>query len=1108
MVKPPLSRRFAGLALALLLLSLLPALTTARSPLVPVDASLWDEMELRGRAQALVILEEQADLEGARLLPTKEEKGWYVYRQLTAAAERTQPPLRRFLQSRGASYRSYWIRNMVLVEADAGLLLALAGRPEVARLEALPRAYQDLPLAAPAPAPTPNAVEWNIARVHADLVWALGITGTGVVVGNLDTGESYTHTALVRSYRGCVDPPACTTFDHDYNWWDGPGGVQEPKDFGYHGTHTLGTILGDDGAGNQVGMAPGAQWIACPGDPQDGGDPNLSPFECFQWFLAPTKLDGSDPRPDLAPDVINCSWTWTGDYRDIIHTLSMAGIFYSKSGGNTGPACGTTTNPGQYLEVTATGAFAQGDTIASFSSRGPVVLDYETVLKPDIAAPGVDVRSSLPGGQYGTLSGTSMSAPHTTGAVALILSARPELRGQIDTLQHILKSTAEPKIDAQCPPYIGHPNNVWGWGILDAYAAVQYAQTMALGRIQGTVTAAATGDPLTGARVELSGGGGGWNLLPLVTDGSGGYSSLLLPDDTYHVTATLYGCLPGTATVTLPGGLTVTRDISLSTAPQWTVSGTVVQTGTLAPLRATVVFSGSGVVAQTDPASGAYGAAIYQGTYWTLVNSPGHTGRIVRLPVEGGRTDDYALTPIANYYPRTSDQPCGPAFQWVDARDGTRLCLNDNAFNTVALGRAFTFYGNTYGNLYVGSNGIATFQLPANNYPLRIPDPATPNNGIYAFGMDLNPGGGCSQGELFYKAVGDTFVVEYYQVQHAPNGDPETFEILLDFATGLVTVQYLTVSSPLGVVAGVENAQGTEATAYGGTVHGGLAVAYAPAFGAPPYEQGVGALAGRVVVSDTGTPLPGAVVNALNPISATFTATTDISGSYLLPLCADFYTVSAAAAGYTPSTPLRVTVYSDSTTVQAFALEPPPCEPVQGAGFGWTPPTPTVGEIVTFTGAASGTPPLSYTWRLAEGSWKEGPVVTHSYSLPGLYTVALTATNCATATDTAAYTVTVVPPCVPAEVLTITAAVSGCSATFAAEVTGTAPFVYLWALGDGMTSTAATPTHTYTQTGTYSGTLEVQNCGGASTQGFAVQVACPPPPFTIYLPLVARGYTP
>ena len=442
-------RMLTILILSILILTLVPAtLASAQPPRAWVDPHIWSVLREEGQARVLVVLKAQADLEGARSLPTKAEKGWYVYRQLTAVAERTQGPLRAYLDSRGVAYKAYWIQNMFELVADAGLVNTLAARPEVARIEYLYPVYLDVEPGVKS-APAPNTIEWNIDRVDADLVWAMGITGTGAVVADLDTGVEYTHDALVRQYRGCVDPPACTTFDHNYNWWEGPGGATEPYDTGSHGTHTMGTMVGDDGAGNQIGMAPGAKWIACPGI----GSPLVGPFECFQFFLAPTKLDGSDPRPDLAPHVINNSWSSAGtNFRDAIHNLYMAGIYFAKSAGNTGPSCSTITNPGQWPEVGATAAFAQGDIIASFSSRGPVTVDHEIVVKPDIAAPGVNVRSSIPGNTYGSMQGTSMACPHHAGAVALLISARPELAGQIDTIQRILKYSAEPKISDRAHP--------------------------------------------------------------------------------------------------------------------------------------------------------------------------------------------------------------------------------------------------------------------------------------------------------------------------------------------------------------------------------------------------------------------------------------------------------------------------------------------------------------------------------------------------------------------------------------------------------------------------------------------------------------------------------
>ncbi len=158
------------------------------------------------------------------------------------------------------------------------------------------------------------------------------------------------------------------------------------------------------------------------------------------------------------------------------------------------------------------------------------------------------------------------------------------------------------------------------------------------------------------------------------------------------------------------------------------------------------------------------------------------------------------------------------------------------------------------------------------------------------------------------------------------------------------------------------------------------------------------------------------------------------------------------------------------------------------------------------------TPPITYTWDLGDGAIATGEVVTHTYARPGLYTVTLTAVNCATATVTAVHTITVVAPpaCEPVEITTVTSAISGCAVALTGDVTGTAPFTWLWAFGDGVTSTLAAPVHVYTASGAYAGTVEVWNCSGNGhgQRVFTVTVGCtvPPTSYTIYLPLVVKGY--
>jgi subtilisin family serine protease len=907
---------------ALLLATASLAVAAPTSPpasLAPFDPYILTAIEAQGPTNFYVVLKTQADLSGAASLRTKEAKGQYVFDALTQVAAETQGPILKALSTEKAIFQPFWIRNMIRVRGDKALLLKMAARPDVAEIfyEYQPTLDVDPPSAVNA---SPETVEWNIIRVNADDVWALGVNGTGVVVGDLDTGVQWDHPALVNSYR--LQIPG-TSSRHDYNWYDGPGGSTVPLDYDTHGTHTMGTIVGDDGATNQIGMAPGARWIACA-----GLGASATPMDCFQWFLAPTKLDGTDPRPDLAPHVINNSWSTATDYHAIIQTLYAAGIFYAKSAGNTGSACGTITNPGQWSEVMATANFMQGDAISSSSSRGPVTIGHDVLVKPDIAAPGTSVRSSVPGGGYGYKSGTSMACPHVTGAVALLISARPDLAGQVDILQMLLKQTAEPKISAQCSPYVSHPNDVWGWGILNAYDAVTAAQSMGLGGIEGQVFDSSTTAPIADAEITFDDRSTGWQLYDM-SEPTGGYSRTL-PAADYDLTATHYGYLPASvSSVAVQDGVTTVQDIPLDPAPVWTVSGAVAETQTGDPLAAHINFEETPISTDTNPLTGNYSAEVAQGTWWMEVSSPGHAKEDRQVLIDQNMTQDFDLLAIDNYYMKTNESVCGPTFSWIDARGGTANCLSDDSFRLVSLpsGRSFTFYGNTYTSLYLGSNGHVTFGSGADKWSGPIPDPTVPNNGIYAFDTDLNPAS-CVQGTIYTQYLDNRyFVVEFYQVEHYLDGSPETFEIILDLDTGKVTIQFLTVSDPSDAVVGVENAAGTEATQYAHAdpvlIAGGVAVDFFPIFSTPPPTGDPGDLEGTVTDADSSLPIAGATVTAVAFTGGeVFSYTTNASGIYSDVLCADWYSMTATAPGYRPADEVRAAVISGTMAMQDFDLIP------------------------------------------------------------------------------------------------------------------------------------------------------------------------------------------
>ncbi len=530
-------------------------------------------------AEFLVVLADQADLSGADALSTKTEKGRYVYDALWQKAQATQKPILDWLIAQGVEHRSFYIVNLIWVRAGQDVALALAARSDVARVEGNPIIRNPLP--APGYTPEFNApavVEPNISYVNADDVWALGFTGQNIVVGGQDTGYEWDHPALISHYRGWDG----ATADHDYNWHDSihsGGGVcgpdsPEPCDDNSHGTHTMGTAIGDDGGTNQIGVAPGAKWIGCRNMDEGVGTPTTY-MECFEFFLAPYPV-GGDPSqgdPALAPDVTTNSWscpTFEGcsalTLQSAVEAQRAAGILTVVAATNSGPTCSTINDPPAIYDAAySVGALNTGtDVIAVFSSRGSVDSDGSNRLKPDITAPGTFIRSSIPGGLYSNaFSGTSMATPHVAGVVALLWSARPLLTNQIDVTEQILNASATHISTSECTSGGGWPNNVYGYGRVDALAAVNSVPEGS-GTLTGLISNELTAAPVAGAYVTAT-----LSLTPTITgnvltDGGGVYTQTLLPG-VYTVTVThpdYFGATLGG--VSLTDGVTTTQNITLT----------------------------------------------------------------------------------------------------------------------------------------------------------------------------------------------------------------------------------------------------------------------------------------------------------------------------------------------------------------------------------------------------------------------------------------------------------------------------------------------------------------------------------------------------------------
>lgn len=462
-----------------------------------VDPFLLQEFQESTEQEMMVVLNQQADLAYAKQFVNKKAKTRYVYEQLSYTAKNTQTELSQWLQSQGHEQRSLYIINAIATKGDYKLLTALAKRKEVKAIYGNPTIPMEMPILEEAHTNLRNpAPEWGILEIGADKVWELGYRGQGIIIGGQDTGYDWTHPNLKEQYRGYQSGMV----EHDYNWYDAihdfsplhseaqnPCGLDSsvPCDDGFHGTHTMGTMVGSDG----YGVAPAAQWIGVRNMERGYGNP-FSYTEGFQWFLAPTDLNGQNPNPEMAPDVITNSWYCpelegcnAGNRAMLemaVDHLRQAGIVVVVSAGNAGDNCQTINEiPAAFPNAFAVGASDINHDIARFSARGPIYdEDNNLIVKPDVVAPGVGVNSTTPNGQFRSLSGTSMAGPHVAGAVALFLSAQPQLIGQVDEIEDIFRVSARPYFSEQdCGPLRGsaHPNAVYGYGIIDVKAALDSA---------------------------------------------------------------------------------------------------------------------------------------------------------------------------------------------------------------------------------------------------------------------------------------------------------------------------------------------------------------------------------------------------------------------------------------------------------------------------------------------------------------------------------------------------------------------------------------------------------------------------------------------------------
>jgi len=576
--------------------------------------------------KVLVVLKDQVDVPAldARLHAAKTTLALRHSTVVGALQQRAASTQKDLLASLGGlkaaggvlGYTPHWIVNAVVVTATSSTIKQLASRPDVATIEA------DLVVESLEPVKPPRSknpgdkgigITPGLKAIQADRVWReLGIDGTGVIVGTLDTGVDGNHPALAARWQGNFAPASTAWLDAA-----GLGDTSFPVDRDEHGTHVMGTITGlapDD----TIGVAPGAHWITSNviNYPGTGSGFDNAVIASLEWMADP---DGDPNTTADLPAVVQNSWgvneSFTGYYDcdsrwwDAIDNTEAAGVALTWSAGNEGPGSGTLRSPADRA-ATPYNCFSIGSvaydppyTISDFSSRGPSGCGGAFATKPEVCAPGENIYSAKPGGGYQYLSGTSMAGPHVAGVVALMRSANPNL--DVTTVKQILMDTATDLGTA------GEDND-YGYGLVNAYDAV-LASMSGYGTLAGTITDTDTGAPLAGATVQVVG-------LPRSTTSAadGGYR-IMLPDSSFTMAYDAFGYLNHTRTVTVLADSTVTVDVALQPAPRVLVFGTVTDDDGAPVSGATVTALDTPVAPAATDSSGSYQLSLPTGSDYTLL---------------------------------------------------------------------------------------------------------------------------------------------------------------------------------------------------------------------------------------------------------------------------------------------------------------------------------------------------------------------------------------------------------------------------------------------------------------------------------------------------------
>ncbi|SIN36917.1 S8 family serine peptidase [Micromonospora cremea] len=868
-----------------------------------IASNLKDRFRTEPASDFWITFDTKADLGPAKKITDWTARGQFVYDALTAAAKNSLASVSTELDQAGVKYTSYPIANAVFVKGGTEkLALNVASRVQVAEIHATPQVALVEPVdekipadqaarpAAPKAAAEPGTVSWGLDAIHAPQAWAMGATGAGITVSNLDSGVQFDHPALVNQYRG-TKPDG--TFEHNYNWMATRGTCTgAPCDDNGHGTHTMGTMVGDDGT-NHVGVAPDAQWIATDGCCASNGPESL--LDSGWWLLAPTDVHGNNPDVSKRPHVINNSWGQDAEhnfndfFQAIDEAWSAAGIFSVWSSGNTSPyaACDTVSSPGSAESAYSVGAYDSSGTLASFSRKGE---GEGGRIKPEISAPGVAVRSSYPNNSYTEMSGTSMAAPHVAGAVAALWSYDPTLIGQVEETRRLLAGSAVDVDDTECGGTAAF-NNKYGEGRLDLVRLLELAPRQG-GTLTGIVTA--NGAPVPAAEVTISGP----FSRSIGTDKDGRFTTNL-PVGDYQLSTKVFGYLTATADVTISLGQDTSVKLPLTAAARHDISGRVVDDKKQPVPNADVSVKDTPLKPVRTDANGAFTiTAVPEGGY-TLGIKPNACFSPTTVPLTVGAQNESREIPVGlvvdkgGYSCAVSD---GEHLRGTDP-----VAFTNGVWATVKLPFPIALYNGSHDTLGISLRGVIS--------PDTGTGPGSGGAGIFPFyvqsPVEFAPGGGVFTAATKVNGE-DAFVVEFRNAKlwayptRSEYTEPVSFSatltrsgtVIFGYGDGIGTDDPVTAGAH--AITGIQGWAGVDGIRFSDSapvLRDGMIVTYdMPDFGY---------LDATVVDQNDGLPVAGAKVSFTNKNGLVETVTTNGTGIVHRQLPVGDYTMTVDVPNYT-----------------------------------------------------------------------------------------------------------------------------------------------------------------------------------------------------------------